>query len=460
MTRQEIIELSLNEKSQTDHEKLKSFFADLNNVQSQRQTIVFYTSGETGTSFYRIFMPMLAIYRATDEFNLVYTENLSPVYLNLANLIVIHRASDQADLAHSIYKMWPSDKPRPYLIHNVDDNESLLPKTHPLYAVWKIHKRDQQSIRSLRECDAVEITTNKLRNYCLAHNKNTFITRNYFNWKMPQWNLSKKRPIQEFITNATSEQISHFEFPSEWNDKIVVGWAGLTSHFEDIKKMAIILKDIYDKYPNTVFCLAGMALKDSQINIEQGPDGKTITREVEIPEDQKYRNRVKKLFEDFAPERIRIYDALQLSEYGWFNSLFDIGLAYVEHNVFNSCKSEIKVVEYMKYGVIPIFSDFAGYSDLIQIMENDGGFSSQETTKLSCRTEYNLEEWSNKISYWIENFNSDERKNLSKRMSEFVSSFYDIDRTTPERISKYKKFIEDQIEREESSIQQITYEFA
>ena len=58
--------------------------------------------------------------------------------------------------------------------------------------------------------------------------------------------------------------------------------------------------------------------------------------------------------EDLDPGRIKIFDALPLETYGKFYSLFDINLSYIEHNAFASCKSEIKVVEGLRYGCIPV----------------------------------------------------------------------------------------------------------
>ena len=72
---------------------------------------------------------------------------------------------------------------------------------------------------------------------------------------------------------------------SEWfptDDKIIIGWAGLTSHFSDIKRMAPIMKTIHDKYPNTYFVVAGMALKDSQVEIHEDAEGNKEFKEKEI----------------------------------------------------------------------------------------------------------------------------------------------------------------------------------
>ena len=94
-------------------------------------------------------------------------------------------------------------------------------------------------------------------------------------------------------------------FPTD--DKIIVGWAGLTSHFEDIKRMAPIMKAIHDKYPNTHFVLAGMALKDTAVEITEDEQGNKKFEEKEIEDkSQTYKGRIEALFADIDPNRMKI----------------------------------------------------------------------------------------------------------------------------------------------------------
>ena len=91
MTREEIIQISNSYINGDDRNKLKEYFSDMNNVRTNRRTIVFSTPSETGTSFFRILEPLLAIYRETDDFNLIYTEKITPFMIEVADLIVMHR---------------------------------------------------------------------------------------------------------------------------------------------------------------------------------------------------------------------------------------------------------------------------------------------------------------------------------------------------------------------------------
>ena len=461
MTREEIIELSNNQKTPEDGTFLRQHFSNLRNINPQKETIAFTVISDTGTSLYRIFEPMLSFYRKTDEFNLLYCNSgLNPSIYNISSLIIDHRASDASDFFLNIRKFSSSDKKLPIWIHDCDDNESLLSRTHPLYYLWESAGRGKQSIRAISDADSVETTTNKLKQYCMNYNKNVFIQRNYFNFKLPQWNLKKKQQLTDFVELKPStfndkpwsieEQKEHFHFPKEWKNKVVLGYAGLTSHFEDLKKLAPILRKIHDKYPQTVFIIAGSALKDSMFEITKDPaTGKDIVKEAPItnPKDT-YEYRIGDLFKGFSEDRIKFYRALPLEQFGFFHSLFDLDLSMIEHNTFNAAKSEIKVVEGCRYGNIPIYSDFGGYSDFNHILKTEGKFTSEEIALISCRTECDHNEWVSKISYWVERVNSEEYLLFANKLRDFVSEYYEIDNHIHERFSLYKKMIEQQTESE------------
>lgn len=322
MDRNDVIALSNSYANGEERGKLKTFFSDFNQMRTNRRTIVFSTPSETGTSFFRIFEPMLAMYRVTDEFNLVYTEKLTPMLIELADLVVAHRAGIEHDQLHSVVRYFQREKIKPVVVHNVDDNEFNLPASHPMKDMWITAKKDKMSLRSIRESDFIETTTNKLVNTFKQYNRNVALRRNRFNWNLPQWNLDDSEKKRMF------------------GDKLVIGWCGLTSHFQDLVKMKPILKSIQDKYPFVHIVLAGMAIADKKYEVERDPKtGREIIKESEVDNPaETYRERVKSLYGDLDQERLSILDAVGLEEYGKFYSWMDIGIAYIEHNGFNACK--------------------------------------------------------------------------------------------------------------------------
>lgn len=460
MTRQETIELTNNIKTAEDTAKVHEYVTDPKNIDPSKETIAWCVVSKTGTSWARLETPLFSFLRNSDEFNHVYCDNgIKPWIYNISSLIVDHRASDPSDFFLNVKKYSPLDLNRPVWVADADDNESILSKKHPLYWIWNSQGRNKQSIRAITECDLFETTTRKLRDYGLKYNKNVQIFRNEFNWRLPGWNLQKKRRLEEFvpIDEATKKA---FDFPEEWQNKIVITYFGLTSHMEDLIKMAPIITKIIHDFPNTVFIFGGVALKDSQFTIEKDPQtGKDIVKEQEIvnPEDR-YRRRVERLFEGIPSDRLRIYDALPLEQYSWFYSLSDINLALVEHNIFNQCKSEIKILEGFRYEAMNIYSDFGGYSDFNYMLEKELGISRTTIDKMTCRTECEFKEWYEKIAYWIENYDTEERKALTSKIKDFVTQKYDVDLHIGERISLYKKLIEENIEKEYTRIYQMNTE--
>ena len=341
-------------RDNTDRNRIKEFFINPSELDTAKPTIVLSTPSETGTSYFRVFEPLRAMYRKfSDEANFVYTENIQPNHLKLADCLVMHRCGNLHSHFLSAARMWPKTEIRPLVIHDVDDNEYNLPATHPMKALWEESGKHKMSIHALKYSDTIMTTTEKLAKTFRNFNNDVHVFRNMFDWGLEQWNLDKEKIRNEMLPEWADKK-----------DKIVIGWAGLTSHFQDIKKMKPILKAIHDKYPNTYFVLAGMALRDTQVEVIQHPDGRKEFKEIPIEDQsQLYKNKVIDLYKEFDQSRIKLFDALPLEEYAKFYTLFDISLAYIDHNAFNSCKSEIKVVESLRYGCIPVFSDFGGYAD-------------------------------------------------------------------------------------------------
>ena len=403
-------------------DKLKEFFVNPSELDTAKPTIVLSTPSETGTSYFRVFEPLRAMYKKfSDEANIVYTENIQPNHLKLADCLVMHRCGNLHSHFLSASRMWPKTEVRPLVLHDVDDNEYNLPATHPMKALWEESGKHNMSVHSLKHSDIITTTTKKLAKTFKNFNKNVHVFPNMFDWDLPQWNFDKEKIRNEMIPEWASK-----------DDKIIIGWAGLTSHFQDIKRMRPILKAIHDKYPNVHFILAGMALKDTQVEVIQHPDGRKEFKEVPIEdESQLYKNKVIDLYKDFDKERFKIFDALPLEEYAKFYALFDISLAYIDHNAFNSCKSEIKIIESLRYGCIPVFSDFGGYYDFWR--RNDIPNDVKDKRFAISATSPRL--WIESISSLIDTF--DKSKQSALNLKKYSDSCYDIN----ENIDDYFYFL-------------------
>jgi len=303
--------------------------------------------------------------------------------------------------------------------------------------LWIESQKDKMSIQSLKFSDYVCTTTEKLAKTFKTFNKNVKIFRNQFDWNLPQWNYDKLTVRKEMLPQWFSED----------QGKIVIGWAGLTSHYEDIKRMHNILKVIHDSNPDTVFVLAGMALKDSQVEIEKTADGQTLFKERAVEDkDQTYRGRVENLYSDFDPNRIAIFDAMPLESYAKFYALFDISLAYVEHNTFNSCKSEIKVVESIHYSCIPVYSLYGGYQDFYDLLPRNLKDNTMAVSTMSPQ------KWINSIQELLDAFRKNQLIDRIAELKKFTDQTYDINLNSEERLSWYLDKIEKHEEVQVNSV--------
>jgi len=410
----EEVERCLQYNNADERDVLKQFFTNPPQLDTSRKTIVFSTPSETGTSYFRLFEPMKALWRHyRDEANFIYTECLQPNHMVMADCIIMHRAGNLHSHFVTVKDVWPKTKKRPLIIHDVDDNEFNLPRRHPMAELWYASGKDKMSLQALKRSDLVTTTTEKLRKTFRRFNDDVHIFRNQFDWTLPQWNLNRDEVRKEMCPKW---------FANGGDDKIVIGCAGLTSHFEDIKRMHASIKAIHDKYPNTVFVLAGMALKDSQVEIEY-VDGKPKFNDKPIEDENlRYRNRVIALYDDIDPDRLMVFDALPLEEYAKFYTLFDISLAYIEHNAFNSCKSEIKVIESLHYNCIPVFTSYGGYEDFWKSVPKNVQHDHMAIGGSSPRL------WTSAIEFWINKLQDDPGyvKNVMANLVAFSDNEYDI----------------------------------
>ena len=130
-----------------------------------------------------------------------------------------------------------------------------------------------------------------------------------------------------------------------------------------------------------------------------------------------------------------MFDALPLEQYAKFYALFDISLAYVEHSAFSSCKSEIKVIESLHYGCIPVFSEYGGYKDFWRSAPDRIKHKNFAISMQSPKA------WIRAISHWVENF--EEGKKRAATIKEYSDDIYDINEHCEERLSFYLENSED-----------------
>ena len=110
-------------------------------------------------------------------------------------------------------------------------------------------------------------------------------------------------------------------------------------------------------------------------------------------------------------------------------------MAYVEHSAFSSCKSEIKVIEALHYGCIPVFSEYGGYKDFWKAAPDRVKHKNFSIMASSPGA------WVRALSHWVENL--EEGKKRAAQLKEYSDDIYDINKHCEERLSFYLEKSED-----------------
>ena len=260
MTKEELLEV-IQFKDLEDRTKIKEYFTSPNDLDLNKKTIVFSTPSETGTSYFRIFEPMRALWKSfPDEANYLYTENIQPNHIKIADVIIMHRCGNLHSHFLSVARMWPKTEKRPYIIHDADDNEFNLPNSHPMKTLWIESGKDKMSLQSIKHSDCITTTTPKLAKTFGNFNDNVNIFPNQFDWDLPQWNYDK---------NEVRKEMWGDWFPTD--DKIII-WS---TYVYTINKIAEALVNKYGKKSVVTF-YGEVSVKDRHKRVEDFQNDKEV----------------------------------------------------------------------------------------------------------------------------------------------------------------------------------------
>jgi glycosyltransferase involved in cell wall biosynthesis len=205
------------------------------------------------------------------------------------------------------------------------DDYWVLPKHHPTYKYFREHKLKQQIIDGIRYADGVTTTTDYLAKKIAKYNHNVQVLPNALDLTDDQW-------------LATPQDREYFTF----------GWVGGLTHSNDIMILSEAIERICNEHDNVRFVLCGwMANNYIWDSILYKFNGNNPV---------------------LRPQ-VLVSHAQQPNEYGNFYRLFDCALAPLEQNEWNSCKSELKIIEAAAYG-LPVIA--SGVEPYLQHLNNAG----------------------------------------------------------------------------------------
>ena len=257
-----------------------------------------------GSGYYRFYLPYKHLARGVNH-RIMLPEagtKFTPNNDELGDIDVI--VGQRFMGAHGV-KLWDLWAGRVKLVYETDDD-----MLRPDPSNWLAHLHDEAVRGTYKHCvqisDLVTVSTEPLAEQMRQYNPNVVVLPNFVHGDM----LYLDRPRR---------------------DRVTVGWSGGMSHLRDWMEAADPLRQVLDSHPGVDMHFIGL---------DYSPVLRT-NRECR-----------------YTPWKPDVWDYYQLID-------FDIGLAPLADTPFNTCKSNIKALEYMALGIPVIASDTPAYRDLV-----------------------------------------------------------------------------------------------
>lgn len=210
------------------------------------------------------------------------------------------------------------DKLGKKVVIDLDDNFLAVSPNHHLYDKLKPTKKDRAFVSTILSfADVITVSTEPLKQKIDEHLRKVY-------------KLEKKIVV---VPNMNDMRDWEFEPVEKNKDKIVIGYTGSNSHYDDLAMFLPQLAKIMDKYPNVYFESIGAIGKDT-INLFDCFSESAKLRSDLLPSTW--------IFKEY-PEH--------LSKQKW-----DIGVAPLVDDDFTRCKSHIKWLEYSMYKIPTVAS--------------------------------------------------------------------------------------------------------
>ena len=365
--------------------------------------LVIYSDNVGGVGYFRSVNPHIYLQsHYSDEFDIDILYQCPRVgdFYNMFikyDIIQFHKMLDKdGALIDAIRKANPNAK----IVLDIDDYYRL-PKEHPFYyGSTVVNKTYEGVLNNIRKADYVTTTTNIFKNELKKSNKNVFVIPNAINPEEKQFMLDKK--------------------PSS---RIRFGLVCGSSHLHDVN----ILKDCIDTLSEDTLskiqiCLCGFNTEGKFTSYSS--DGKKTVRDI-LPTESVYYQMERVLTKDytlvsqahkdfllkfipntedpFTDEPYRRHWTLDIDHYYQHYNHVDVLLAPLVENLFNACKSQLKLIE-AGFAHIPLIcQNFGPYTlDTIPYLLK-GNKVNEEGNSFLVDSVKNHKQWNKYITYIANN---------------------------------------------------------
>lgn len=325
----------------------------------------------SGVDYHRMYIPHKALYNQWDDIEFITTNDISALSqeeLNECTAVVVNRVLSKIGKHKEAVEML--NKSEAKLIVDMDD-DYMLPSWHIMYEAYRANNTSREIVETLKRADYVTCTHYRLAN----------VIKEITNV-----------PIS-IIPNSILPSEPQFEVTPELvTDRLVFGWSGSVTHFEDVLEMydsiVPLLSDpiLGDKIK---IMYGGFEVKDrvSQA-IASVLTGKSIAK----------------------PEQFMYAPAAKSSEYAYYYNMINVCLIPLRPNRFNSNKSNLKMLE-------------CGFKKRAAIVsEVDPYLSVINKTPKNCLTVKNRHDWFKHMSKLAKNPNM--RYDLAEQLHEDVQPYH------------------------------------
>jgi len=297
------------------------------------------------------------------------------------------------------------------IILDIDDFWEV-PMTHYLYQYNKFNKTTETLFNYVGKVTAVICSTEQIYKALKKYNNNIFIVPNSLNYEYE------------------SKHVSELE-----NNKFTIGWAGSSSHVDDMKLMSKI--GILSKMKNIQFILAGF--DNRQINPNGGVtiNNNGVWSEYEHIITNNY-NLVDPAYKNYLMGYNKQNEYLKVDEQNYrrlwsmdiraylkIMNQFDVFIVPLVNNAFNKYKSELKLIESALHKIPVVASDLPQYSAVLKAC--GGGFI-VDNSKAHRDFIKSLKMLQNEKEL---------REDMGERLYEYCSEHFDYKKTGKQRLDIY-----------------------
>jgi glycosyltransferase involved in cell wall biosynthesis len=240
------------------------------------------------------------------------------------------------------------------VIYELDDDLNHVEADNPAYPVYYPGSMELKGIQStIRACMGATFSTYELAKWYSQDTVNIAILDNYIDFSLRDWGFDVSWQNGEPI--FTDKKVPR---PSEYEGKFIIGYSGGNSHYKDFMQMAPQLARVLKEYNDVYFAVNTSPDLVQKWVLEAG-----IPTEKVIPVDPRH-------YMDH-PQCLRG---------------FDVGIAPVLSNQFNSAKTSLKIKEYMACGAavvasnIPPYARFHAQNDIKPILVGQNNSDSMKTS--------------------------------------------------------------------------------